>query len=282
MKLHLVKFLRRPTLALFSRLNPGDITIRHHWTGDRLRLHSYRHKGYWYHGRNREQWIMETLGRVVHPGDTVVEVGGHIGYVALWLARLVGPGHVYVFEPGPNNLRYIERNLHGKPNVTLVPKGVGDVSTQRTMFVERLTGLNNTFVEESPLLKANAAFDGFNADELRESVPVELVRFDDFAAEHSLRADLIKIDVEGFESEVLQGMREVLRTQRPKLMVEVTRHPEEVWSILQSAGYIAFGEDLKVLTSAQELHGNVFCMCPDIHGQYLRELGINVVPVTEK
>lgn len=275
MKLHLVKFLRRPTLAIFSRLNPGDITIRHHWTGDPVRLHSYRHKGYWYHGRNREQWIMEMLGRLIQPGDTVVEVGGHIGYVALWLAKLVGPGRVYVFEPGPNNLKYIEQNVRDKANVTLVPKGVGDVPARRTMFVERLTGLNNTFVEESPLLKANAAFDGFSADQLRESVPVELVRFDDYAAEHAVQADLIKIDVEGFEMEVLQGMQGVLSSQHPKMMIEVTRHPEQVWQILQSLGYVAFGEELRVIRSAQELHGNVFCMHPRIHGQLLRELGVD-------
>jgi FkbM family methyltransferase len=275
-KLHLVRFLRRPALAILSRLNPGDITIRHHWTGDPVRLHSYRHKGYWYHGRNREKWIMETLERLIRPGDTVVEVGGHIGYVALWLAKLVGPGHVYVFEPGPNNLKYIEHNVRNKPNITHIPKGIGDVHSERTMFVERLTGMNNTFVEESPLLKANAAFDGFSADRLRESVPVELVRFDDYAAEHAVRPALIKIDVEGFEWEVLQGMRETLISRHPRLMVEVTRQPEQVWSILQEAGYIVFGEALQVLYSADELHGNVFCMCPDIHGQYLQALGIDV------
>ncbi len=107
-------------------------------------------------------------------------------------------------------------------------------------------------------------------------MPVELVRFDDYAAEHSVRPDFIKIDVEGFEMEVLQGMREVLCTQHPKLMVEVTRHPEEVWQILQAAGYIAFGEDLRVIGSAQLLHGNVFCMRPDVHGQLLRTLGVDV------
>jgi FkbM family methyltransferase len=275
-KLHLVKFLRRPTLAIFSRLNPGDITIRHHWTGDPVRLHSYRHKGYWYHGRKREEWIMQMLGRVIRPGDIVVEVGGHIGYVALWLAKLVGSGHVYVFEPGPNNLKYIETNLRDKANVTLVPKGVGNVPARRTMFVERLTGLNNTFVEESPLLKANAAFDGFNADELRDSVPVELVRFDDYAAEHSVRPDLIKIDVEGFEMEVLQGMLETISSEHPKLMIEVTRHPEEVWQILQSRGYVVFGEELRLIGTAKELHGNVFCMHSEIHAPLLRELGVAV------
>jgi hypothetical protein len=223
-------------MAVLSRLNPGDITIRHHWTGEPVRLHSYRHKGYWYHGRRREEWIMEMLARLIQPGDTVVEVGGHIGYVALWLAKLVGPGHVYVFEPAPNNLKYIEQNIRDKSNVTLVPKGVGDVQAERSMYVEKLTGLNNTFVQPQ----------------------------------------FVKIDVEGFESEVLQGMRETLRTRQPKLMVEVTRNAPQVWAALHEAGYILFGEDLQVIANAEHLHGNVFGMCPQRHAQELKALGVTV------
>ena len=162
-----------------------------------------------------------------------------------------------------------------KSNITLVPKGVGDVQAERTMFVESLTGLNNTFVEESPLLKANAAFDGFSADRLRESVPVELVRFDDFAVAHSVTPNFIKIDVEGFESEVLRGMQATLAGHHPKLMIEVTRKSEQVWQAIDDAGYIAFGEDLHVVDRASNLHGNMFCLHPDIHGEELNLLGID-------
>jgi FkbM family methyltransferase len=263
-------------MALFSRLNPGDITIRHHWTGDPVRLHSFRHKGYWFHGRERERWIMEMLERLIRPGETVVEVGGHIGYVSLWLAKLVGPGHVYVFEPGPNNLKYTEQNLRGKANITLIPKGVGDVQTERIMFVEQLTGLNNTFVENSPLLKGNATLEGFNPDKLCESVPVELVRFDDYAAEHGVKPDLIKIDVEGFEPEVLKGMLGTLAQYHPKLMIEVTRRADLVWPVLVDAGYVAFREDLRVIETERKLRNNLFCLCPDHHGEELRALGVNV------
>lgn len=45
--------VRKTLLPLFERLNPGDITIRNHRTSDRLKLHSFRHKGYWFHGRRR-------------------------------------------------------------------------------------------------------------------------------------------------------------------------------------------------------------------------------------
>lgn len=48
---------------------------------------------------------MKTLAELARPGDTVVELGGHIGYLSVHLAKIVGDdGTVIVFEPGPNNL----------------------------------------------------------------------------------------------------------------------------------------------------------------------------------
>jgi FkbM family methyltransferase len=276
MKLHLVKFLRRPALALFSRLNPGDVTIRHHWTGDPVQLHSYKHKGYWYHGRSRERWAMEMFARLIHPGDTVIEVGGHIGYVALWLSKLVGPGKVYVFEPGPNNLPYIQANVRSKANVTLVAQGLGDTTTERLLYVEELTGLNNTCVENSPLLASNAKFSGLEGTSLMHAEPVQLVRFDDFARANEVTPDFIKIDVEGFESEVLQGMQTTLHTARPKVMVEVTRNRELVWQVMREAGYVAFGKDMRSCVSADEMRGNLFCLQAELHRDDLTALGVAV------
>ena len=72
--------VRRVGLRIFSRINPGYVTISHHWTGDRLRLHAFRHKGYWYHGFRRERATMLSLARLLGRGDVVIEAGGHIAY----------------------------------------------------------------------------------------------------------------------------------------------------------------------------------------------------------
>ena len=78
-------------------------------------------------------------------GDVVIEVGAHIGYVAAYLSDLVGEaGHVYVFEPGVNNLPYLQRNLSHVRNVTILPKAVASTSGQLPFFIEDVTGLNNS------------------------------------------------------------------------------------------------------------------------------------------
>jgi FkbM family methyltransferase len=63
---------------------------------------------------------MALFARLVRPQDTVIDVGGHIGYLSQYFAQLVGRrGQVIVFEPGPNNLPYTRANLRAKPNVRL-------------------------------------------------------------------------------------------------------------------------------------------------------------------
>jgi tRNA A58 N-methylase Trm61 len=112
---------RRLGRAAFSRLNPGNISIRHHYTGDPVRLHSFHHMDYWLRGRRRGQAEMATFADLIRPGDQVVEIGGRIGYLTLFFAWLVGRnGLVHVFEADPENLRYLRANVYFHKQVTVI------------------------------------------------------------------------------------------------------------------------------------------------------------------
>ena len=58
MKINEIKLFSKIILPIFSRINPWNIYITHHYTGDKLLIHSFRHKGYWYHQREREKEIL--------------------------------------------------------------------------------------------------------------------------------------------------------------------------------------------------------------------------------
>src|SRR6202035_4686115 len=119
-------WIRRLVIPALSRLNPGNIVVRHHWTGDKVYLHSFRHKGYWFYGMSRERDEMVALKGLVRASDAVFDIGAHIGYTALYLAALVPDGHVYSFEPGSNNLPYLRRNVATKLNISVIESAVGD------------------------------------------------------------------------------------------------------------------------------------------------------------
>src|ERR1017187_7387482 len=71
-----------------------------------------------------DQYEPETkilLSNIIRPGMTFLDVGAHVGHYTLLAARLVGPtGHVYAFEPEPENYAILTKNiaLNGYTNVT--------------------------------------------------------------------------------------------------------------------------------------------------------------------
>ena len=112
MKIYRNKKLRKIIIPLLKKLNLGNISIKHHYTGSKFKLDAFIHKGYWYHGKNREKIQMDNFKKLISEGDTVFELGAHIGYISVYFSQLAGTsGKVFVFEPGVNNLPYVRENI---------------------------------------------------------------------------------------------------------------------------------------------------------------------------
>ena len=130
--------------------------------------------------------------------DVVLECGGHHGCTAIVLSNWVGDGgKVVTFEPLPANCDIIEKNIqqNGLQNVILERKAVG---SERGIIT--IKNASNSSVILSG-----------------EGVEVGLTCLDEY--EH-LNPTFLKIDVEGFEMQVLQGAKKILST-RPKLAIEI-------------------------------------------------------------
>jgi hypothetical protein len=109
------RLLRRVAIPLLARFGDWDVRIKHPYTRERFVLNAFHHKGYWWYGRDRERKTMESLIRIITPGETVIEVGAHIGFLSILFAQPVGStGRLVVFEPGENNLSYLRENLMGE------------------------------------------------------------------------------------------------------------------------------------------------------------------------
>lgn len=261
-KWHRQKWLRSLGIPLLKAIAERDITITHHWVpGRRVRLNAFRHKGYWFHGNRREPGVMASLARLVGPGDTVIDVGGHIGYVSLYLAHLVGPtGHVFVFEPSPDNLRYLTVNTKAVAPIEIVRKAVSDSNGHAQFFTENLTGQNSTLIENYAHFENTRR--SARIDERYRPLDVETTTLDAFVAERGIRPDFIKVDIEGAEALAVRGMGAVLAAHHPRLMVEVTRDEEEVMGLLRRAGYAACDSRLRPLPEGASTGPNRFFL-PD-------------------
>jgi len=260
---------------LLRKLNPGDVRIRHHYTHDRVTLDAFKHKGYWFHGKRREQHSMQFFRELIAPGDTILEAGGHIGYVSMYFASICGPGgRVVVFEPAPDNLRYLRKNIAHLPQVTIVEKAVGSSTGRRDLFVEDLTGQNNSFYADYDIFKKNTVTAGYDAGGYHR-LGVEVTTIDGYCMETGARPDFVKIDIEGAELEALQGMEQVAQNVRPVIMVEVSRNIPEVFGWLMARGYLLYSDQRERMREPSGHLFNVFFLHPAEHSQKLHDLNLD-------
>lgn len=277
MHLYQIATLRWATLPLL-KFFAFDLKVSSPWVPDaKVWMNSFLHKGYWYHGRERELESMQLFGRLAQRGGTAVEVGGHIGWITSWLADCVGAkGKVLVYEPGSNNLPYIRKNIsEGLPLrlsgvVHLVEAAVGDREGTVAFYEDSLTGQNNSLVKDFDGLKFNQSFSYVESDVQQRNVA--MVTLDSQLQNENV--SFIKIDVEGYEWGVLQGAQNLISRCFPSIMVEVQANQLEIHSYLTGIGYLLFNPSLDVLSSSDDLQSNVFCLHRTHHIELIEELGL--------
>ncbi|MCA9171157.1 MAG: FkbM family methyltransferase, partial [Planctomycetales bacterium] len=240
-------------------VNPGDISIRHHWTDARLRLHSFRHRSYWYHGRSRERDVLQRIHQLVRPGDFVLDVGGHIGYVSQLLSHLVGAGgRVLVFEPGSNNLPYLRSNVQPLRNIDLIEKAVSDRAGVVALYEEQLSGQNNSLLSDYQSFQNNCQRLGQMTQ--THAVQVQCTTLDDEIERAGHHPSFVKIDVEGAEYQVLCGARKLLAQDGTALMIEITAQAGKVVQLLREFGYHVVSTTGEQVNDDDIALGNYFCL----------------------
>ncbi len=191
--------------------------------------------------------------------DTVtIDIGANIGTVALRAAAISSKGYVYAFEPDTDNYNSLQYNvkLNQFENIIPIKKALGDLAQESKLFkVNRFnTGMNR-------ILPANDSFTDFETIEVSTlDEEVNRLKID--------RIDLIKIDVEGYELNVLKGARAVLERFHPLIVVEIIevnlknngQTSAEVIGFLKEFGYHFVDlKNGKPLTDEQHLETDVLC-----------------------
>jgi FkbM family methyltransferase len=171
---------------------------------------------WWYKPEIAMNAELRSLKAMCRPGSVVFDVGAHHGMMTVLLARWVGPeGHVHAFEANPTNALVLAGNiaLNNLRNCTPVHAVIGGdagVSEMAGEVVSLETGRKRRAIERITL------------DEYCDRAGVA-------------RVDVLKIDVEGFEGEVLKGCRRVLE-QKP--MMDIELHIDDLARFGTSAGRV--------------------------------------------
>jgi FkbM family methyltransferase len=155
-----------------------------------------------YLGTGYEQAETTFIRREVKRGMVFVDVGANIGYYTLLASTLIGPeGMVLAFEPDPHNFDLLTRSvgINGLVNVRTFRAALGAEVGTATLYQSNVNYGGHALTQGAVASTVNR-------------IKVDVYPFDELARRVGIaRIDFVKIDVQGFESQVMNGMVEIMK-----------------------------------------------------------------------
>ena len=179
----------------------------------------------------------EVVKKIIKNGSIVLDVGANIGYYTLIFAKLVGnKGEVFAFEPELENFKILEKNvlMNNYTNVILKNVALSDSNGKTRLYLsEERSGMHRIYPSH------------FCGEQYLE---VNMISLDNYFKNKILEKEIsfIKIDVEGSEFGVLQGMKNLLdKNKHLKILLEFNpsgikefgANPIDVLNLLQEYGF---------------------------------------------
>jgi FkbM family methyltransferase len=178
-----------------------------------------------------------TVRSLLGPGDVVIDVGAHIGWFTTLAGKAVGEaGHVYAFEAYPPNFERLQDNVRRN--------AAGNVTARHVALSDRAGSVEVGVQTGSDSGSVTAL-----GRERASTVEVTAERLDDVLGVQTSPIALLKMDVEGFEANVLKGAPQTLLLVQ-KVLIEINPHAlqaagssaAELMAILAEAGLTASTE----------------------------------------
>ena len=167
-----------------------------------------------------DKWRNGVIGDNLREG-TFLDIGANIGNHSLYFLLECGAKFAYCFEPAKETFDILKKNMeinHLEYRTKLFNAGVGASSGNASISMSK---------------EKNTAYTQIT---LNEEGDVQVISIDELEIKEKI--NFIKVDVEGFEVEVLKGMAKTLKRDKPIMMIEIwATNLNDVHAILDPLGY---------------------------------------------
>lgn len=163
----------------------------------------------------RERKSTRIMERFVRPDDVILELGANIGYYVLIESTVLSDnGYIYAVEPAPDNVELLKKNiaLNNIKNIEVSNMAMSNRKGTAKLYLGQACNLHS-------LINSSGSSDA-------KYVEVQTDTIDNFL-KGKKPITFLRMDVEGYETEVIDGMQDTLKSQSFKrLFVEI--HPHRV------------------------------------------------------
>ncbi len=163
--------------------------------------------------KTHEPLTTKLLSKELKKDMVCLDVGGNIGYYTLLESNIVGEnGKVIAIEPSPPNFQHLQKNLE--------MQNANNVDAYNFAAGDKDGDINFLIYEES-----NGSFtipDGETTNLPGELIKVQAKKLDTFLDELKINhVDFVRMDVEGYESHIIDGMKNTIEKSKPMFQIEV-------------------------------------------------------------
>ncbi len=177
-------------------------------------------------------WL-DRIEPLISSNDIVFDIGANIGVVTNWFAHRCQ--HVHAFEPHPDNFEKIksQKKLRNMNNITVHDIALGKEKSRMQLHVKEFHGHHSLGDVVSSQTVGKIEVNVRTVDAISEELKIDKINF-------------MKIDVEGFESDVLRGASRLLQNKKidyilfelqDTILHSINRTSKEVFQIIFDAGY---------------------------------------------
>ena len=178
----------------------------------------------------------------------IVDCGSNYGQSAIFFQKIFPNHKIYCFEPNMDILKSLKKNISSF-NAVVFPIALGDKVSEKFLNVSLLPE-TSTFVKpnlESKYLNFKAKVLLSNKKHLFKKKKVKMMTLDSFYPNPISKIDLLKIDVEGSETELLIGAKKIINKLKPNvILIEIHfddqyfDHEKKIANILKSYNYVFY------------------------------------------
>lgn len=181
------------------------------------------------------------------------DIGANIGWVSIYICKMLKGAKVYAFEPIPKTYDYLQKNIS--------LNNIFNISTYNFGFSNEEKIIQFYY---TPHDSGSASFANLRTYGNIKKVKGHVMRLDDFVRENKVEVDMIKCDVEGAELFVFQGGLDTIQKYKPMIFSEILRkwskkfgyHPNDSIILLRRMGYRCFVTHGKKLKEIQRVDDN--------------------------